>query len=196
VHYVELDQFVGPNYLVTVHGPLNPTVNPEAAFVDTRLVLRRIEQDEIHSRTPRELSYSIVSALARREIDLVAAPAKESGRLEQQVTDENRNDDPEVLLEDLFQVGHQLLAICTMATHSAAAYGGMTRRVRSIPDQEKTLVGDLAGRFEMVRSMGRQPATAHLASVLTRQSLEPDRRSACLPDPRASQQPGEPPATA
>jgi Mg2+ and Co2+ transporter CorA len=153
VHYVELDQFVGPNYLVTVHGPLNPAVDPEVAFVDTRLVLRRIVQDEIHPRTPMELSYSIVSALSRREIDLVAALAKESGRLEQQVTDDNRDDDPEVLLEDLFQVGHQLLAICTMATHSAATYGGMAKRVRSIPDQEKALVGDLADRFEMVRSM-------------------------------------------
>jgi Mg2+ and Co2+ transporter CorA len=29
VHYVELDQFVGQNYLVTVHGPLNPAVAPE-----------------------------------------------------------------------------------------------------------------------------------------------------------------------
>jgi magnesium transporter len=153
VHYVELDQFVGPNYLVTVHGPLNPAVKPEVAAVDTALVLHRIEQDEIHPRTPMELSYSIVSALARREIDLVAALAKESGRLEQQVTDEDRNDDPEVLLEDLFEVGHQLLAICTMATHSAATYGGMAKRVRSIPDQEKPLVGDLADRFEMVRSM-------------------------------------------
>jgi hypothetical protein len=28
VHYVELDQFIGRNYLVTVHGPLNPAVNP------------------------------------------------------------------------------------------------------------------------------------------------------------------------
>ena len=153
VHYVELDQFVGPNYLVTVHGPLNPAVNPEVAFADTRLVLRRIEQGEIHPRTPMELSYSIVSALVRREIDLVAALAKESGRLEQQVTDADRDDDPELLLEDLFQVGHQLLAICTMATHSAATYGGMAKRVRSIPDQEKPLVGDLADRFEMVRSM-------------------------------------------
>ncbi len=54
VHYVELDQFVGSNYLVTVHGPLNPAVDPEVAFVDTRLVLRRIEQDEIHPRTPME----------------------------------------------------------------------------------------------------------------------------------------------
>ena len=28
VHYVELDQFIGQNYLVTVHGPLNPAVSP------------------------------------------------------------------------------------------------------------------------------------------------------------------------
>ena len=28
VHYVELDQFLGPNYLVTVHGPLNPVARP------------------------------------------------------------------------------------------------------------------------------------------------------------------------
>ena len=28
VHYVELDQFIGRNYLVTVHGPLNPAVEP------------------------------------------------------------------------------------------------------------------------------------------------------------------------
>jgi hypothetical protein len=76
VHYVELDQFVGPNYLVTVHGPLNPAVDAEVAFADTRLVLRRIEQDEIHPSTPMELSYSIVSAMARRETDLVAALAK------------------------------------------------------------------------------------------------------------------------
>ena len=26
VHYLELDQFVGENFLVTVHGPLNPKV--------------------------------------------------------------------------------------------------------------------------------------------------------------------------
>jgi magnesium transporter len=153
VHYVELDQFVGPNYLVTVHGPLNPVVNPEVAFVDTRLVRSRIESGEIHPRTPMELSYSIVLALARREIDLVAALARESGRLEQRVTDQDRSDDPESLLEELFEVGHELLAICTMATHSAATYGTMARRTRSIPDAERPLVAELADRFGMVRSM-------------------------------------------
>ena len=31
VHYVELDQFIGPGWIITVHGPLNPKVAPEAA---------------------------------------------------------------------------------------------------------------------------------------------------------------------
>ena len=26
VHYIELDQFIGPNWLLTVHGPMNPVV--------------------------------------------------------------------------------------------------------------------------------------------------------------------------
>ncbi len=28
VHYIELDQFIGKRYLVTVHGPINPAVDP------------------------------------------------------------------------------------------------------------------------------------------------------------------------
>ena len=28
VHYIELDQFIGVRYLVTVHGPVNPAVHP------------------------------------------------------------------------------------------------------------------------------------------------------------------------
>jgi hypothetical protein len=56
VHYVELDQFIGPNYLVTVHGPLNPVVNPDVAVVDTRHVLERIVRDDLRPRTPMELS--------------------------------------------------------------------------------------------------------------------------------------------
>ena len=55
VHYIELDQFVGPNYLVTVHGPLNPVVNPDVALIDTRQVLHRIERGVLHPRSPLEL---------------------------------------------------------------------------------------------------------------------------------------------
>src|SRR5206468_11359083 len=73
VHYVELDQFIGRNYLVTVHGPLNPVVDPEVAMLDTSLVLRRLERRVMTPASPFELSHAIVSAMTRREIDLVAS---------------------------------------------------------------------------------------------------------------------------
>ena len=65
VHYVELDQFIGPRYLVTVHGPVNPAVYPEAAQRETRAVLERIEAGRLHPGPPAELSYAVVSALRR-----------------------------------------------------------------------------------------------------------------------------------
>src|SRR6058998_894042 len=41
VHLLELDQIVGRKFLVTVHGPLNPAVDPAEALVETEGVLRR-----------------------------------------------------------------------------------------------------------------------------------------------------------
>src|ERR671917_355630 len=43
VYYVELDQLIGPNYLVTVHGPVNPAVPDEAMYVETGAVASRLD---------------------------------------------------------------------------------------------------------------------------------------------------------
>ena len=43
VHYLELDQFIGKHFLVTVHGPLNPKVALEAALRETTSVADRME---------------------------------------------------------------------------------------------------------------------------------------------------------
>ncbi len=152
VHYVELDQFIGPNYLVTVHGPLNPVVKPEVALRDTGLVLRRIEEGVLRPESAMSLSVAIISALVRRETDLVAALAKESGRLEQLVTDADHDDDPEALLEELFEVWQELLAVRTMAAHASGTYARMAKLIRSLPDQDRPLVADLADRFDLVRN--------------------------------------------
>jgi magnesium transporter len=63
VHYVELDQFLGRNYLVTVHGPLNPAVSPEVAFLDTRAVLERLQRGHLQVRSQFELSSAIIASL-------------------------------------------------------------------------------------------------------------------------------------
>ncbi len=153
VHYVELDQFIGLNYLVTVHGPLNPVVDPAVALLDTQAVLRRIERGVLLPGSPFELSYAIVSAMTRREIDLVAKLAHESGRLEQRVMLSEERADPEAFLEELFQIWYELLAVRTMAVHSAAAYTRMTKRVRDVPDVAPPLFSDIADQFELVKSM-------------------------------------------
>ena len=57
----------GRNYLVTVHGPLNPAVDPAVAMIDTDAVLRRIEQKHLQIGSPFGLSQWIVASLIRRE---------------------------------------------------------------------------------------------------------------------------------
>jgi magnesium transporter len=42
VHYLELDQFIGQKFLVTIHGPLNPVVPIETALSETRQVADRL----------------------------------------------------------------------------------------------------------------------------------------------------------
>jgi len=153
VHYVELDQFIGRNYLVTVHGPLSPAVSPEVAFVDTGAVLRRIEEKHLCISSPFELSHWIVSALIRRESDLVASLAKESGDLEQRVMLGEDLADPEEFLEELFQAWYRLLAVRTMATHSSTTYGRMARLVRFLPDTAPPLFADIADQFGVVTTM-------------------------------------------
>ena len=153
VHYVELDQFVGRNYLVTVHGPLNPAVPPEVAVLDTNAMLRRLERKQLHMASPFELSHGIVSAMIRRESDLIANLAKESGLLEQRVMIGEELEDPEAFLEELFQAWYALLAIRTMATHSSATYGRMARLVRFLPDAAPPLFADIADQFEVIKTM-------------------------------------------
>jgi magnesium transporter len=153
VHYVELDQFIGRNYLVTLHGPLNPVVKPEVAFLDTEAVLRRIDERHLHIDSPYELSHWIVSSLIRRESDLVASLAKESGRLEQRVMLSEELEDTEAFLEELFQAWYELLAVRTMAAHSSASYGRMARLVRFLPASASPLFADIADQFDVVRTM-------------------------------------------
>ena len=153
VHYVELDQFIGRNFLVTVHGPLNPAVDPSVAVIDTDQVLHRIEQRHVEAPTPFAMSHWIVSSLIRRELDLVARLAQESGRLEQQVMLSEERENPEEFLAQLFQAWYVLLAVRTMATHSAASFDRMARMVTFSPDRVPRLLADIADQFGMVQTM-------------------------------------------
>jgi magnesium transporter len=152
VHYLELDQFIGPGYLVTVHGPLNPAVNPEAALRETRAVLGRIQAGRLRPTSSFELSYAIVSALARQQEALVGMLAREVGLLEQRVMVSDAGD-PEQFLEELFRARHGLIAVRTMAALSREIYGRMATLTRFVPAGGPPLVADLVDQFERVRGV-------------------------------------------
>ena len=153
VHYIELDQFLSRDYLVTVHGPLNPIVDPAVAFADTGAVLDRLKSGELRPSSAFELSAAIVRTLAGRETDLIAELAERCGQLEQRVMSGESMEDTEEFLTALFQVWYELLAIRTMALHSAATYDRMAHLVRFLPEQDTPQLADLADRFEVVSRM-------------------------------------------
>jgi magnesium/cobalt transport protein CorA len=151
VHYIELDQFIGRNYVVTVHGPINPAVDPEIALRETRAVLARIEAGRLRPASPFELSYAIVSALTRYQEKYVETVTRDVWQLEQRVTGGHVGD-PEEFLNELFRVRHGLLAVRTMGALSGAIYGRMTNLTRISPEGQR-LVADIADQFDRVRSV-------------------------------------------
>jgi Mg2+ and Co2+ transporter CorA len=152
VHYVELDQFIGPGFLVTVHGPLDPAVAPDVALRETHAVRKRLESGRLHASSSFELSYAIVSALARHQGAFVATLAQEAGLLEQRVMADEMAD-PEQFLEELFRARHELLVVRTMATLSREIYGRMVTLDRFIPGASQSLVADLADQFARVSGL-------------------------------------------
>ena len=152
VHYVELDQFVGPGFVVTVHGPLDPAISPEVTLRETRAVLRRLESGRLRPSSSFELSYAIVSALARHQEAFVATLAQEAGLLEQRVMADEIGD-AEQFLDELFRARHELLVVRTMATLSREIYGRMVTLERFVPGASQALVADLADQFARVTGL-------------------------------------------
>jgi magnesium transporter len=152
VHHLELDQFVGPGYLVTVHGPLDPEVIPGLEFRETSAVLKRIEAGRFRPTRSFELSHAIVSAMTRHQEGFLGILALEVGLLEQRVIDEEK-EDPEGFLEELFRARHGLIAIRTMAALSREIYGRMATLTRFVPAEGQPLVEDIADQLERIKGM-------------------------------------------
>jgi Mg2+ and Co2+ transporter CorA len=164
VHHLELDQFVGPGYLVTVHGPLDPEVIPELAFRETNAVLKRIKAGRMQTSRAFELSHAIVSSMIRHQEGFVGILALEVGLLEQRVMG-NSDDDPEEFLEELFRARHGLIAVRTMAALSREIYGRMATLTRFVPTDAQPMVVDIADQFERIKGLA-DGETAFLQAVI------------------------------
>lgn len=152
VHYIELDQFIGPGYVVTVHGPLNPAVAPEVALRETEEVARRIEAGRLRPTTPYQLAHVIVSTLARHQEQFIEESTLDVWRIEQRVTAGHR-DDPERFLEEMFRARHGLVAVRTMAALGSEVWGRIISLERFVPADDRPLVADVVDQFQRVRSL-------------------------------------------
>ena len=152
VHLLELDQIIGRDFLVTVHGPLNPVVELEEALVETDAVLRRLESGRFRPSTPHELSFAVTSAIARRQRGLINQVAEKLPGLEQQVMN-SRLTNPEALLERMFLIRHELITTRTMAAQCYDVWARMAG-LSNLPDESaRQYLRDLADQFERVRSI-------------------------------------------
>ncbi len=149
VHYLELDQFVGEAFLITVHGPLNPKVPLASALRETEGVAARMDSGRLHPTSPFGLSYAIVSSIARKEADMVAEIAREVGLLEQRVMSD-ADEDPQTFLSQLFAARHELLTIKTMAEQGSEIYRRAIKLSSFASAEGLELMKDVFDQYETV----------------------------------------------
>ncbi|SER04039.1 Mg2+ and Co2+ transporter CorA [Microlunatus flavus] len=154
VHYLELDQYIGERFLVTVHGPLNPVVPLEDALRETREVADRMERGRLRPSSPFALTYAIVSTIVRHESDLVNELAREVGLLEQAVTSAV-DEEPQEFLGKLFMARHELLTVKTMATQAGEIYRRAVSIVDFAPPDGLQQMRDVLDQYERVASIAQ-----------------------------------------
>jgi len=144
---------VAPRYLVTVHGPINPVVDPEEALTETAAVLRRITTGRFVPGSPAEVAYALGSAVARTQRGLIADVAEKIPALEERVMAPQLKQ-PEALLERMFLVRHELITARTMAGQTHDVYARITSLGRFVDEVDRELARDLADQFARVESIG------------------------------------------
>jgi magnesium transporter len=152
VRLLELDQFVGPNYLVTVHGPSMEGISPETLMRETNHVATDIEDGRLRPASPVELSHAIVSLVAHEMEQLVAFIAGRVADLEQRVL-RGEEGNPQNELEEMLRLRHQLLTIRTMAKGCQEVHARMAAARGPFTAEARPYVADLADRFDGVAAV-------------------------------------------
>jgi Mg2+ and Co2+ transporter CorA len=152
VHFVELDQYIGERYLVTVHGPLNPAVDQAAAMVEVNTVLGRLASGKLKPDKAFELSYALLTTLTARMRAYTAELTKDVWRLEQRVTGGHLGD-PESFLDEMFRARHGLLTVSTMSALSREVYGRMVTIKAFGPGDGQVLLQDAVDQFQHLSVM-------------------------------------------
>jgi magnesium transporter len=147
VHYLELDLFVGPNYVVTVHGPRNPVVPITEMLTETQEVAKRLATGRVKPGSPVALMGWIVARLISSEETSINLLAEEVGGLEKRVMAHMDDNNPQAFLDELFMVRHVLITVRTMASQTGEILSRCTRVLRHLPEEDLEIIEDLRDRY-------------------------------------------------
>ena len=153
VHLLQLEQFIGDDVLVTLHGPYNPDVDARDVRRDTEALRDRLDSGRLHPKTPSELAHALIAGLARSTARCLDTIATRVASLELDVMDDDLRQ-PERLLEPMFLLRHELVTIRTMAANAHEVFERMSGVTSNPSFDDRALMSDLADRFARVRTIG------------------------------------------
>ena len=159
VHTIELDQFIGDRYLVTVHGPLSAAADPAAARVEVDALAHRLESGKLRPLHAYELSGALVSAVAGRLREFNTRLTAEMWNLEYrfqavvQGGPADRIRDPERFLDELFRARHGFIVVRTQAAMSREVFARMYKIKAFGPGPGQKRIDDAVDQFDHLRAM-------------------------------------------
>jgi magnesium transporter len=159
VHTIELDQFIGGRYLVTVHGPLSAAADPAAARIEVDALAKRAESGKLCPDHAYELSYAIVSAVAKRLRDFIARQSADMWNLEyrfQAVVGEGPAGhlrSPEQFLDEFFRARHGFMVARTQAAMSREVFARMYKIKAFGGGRGQKRIDDAVDQFDHLRAM-------------------------------------------
>jgi Mg2+ and Co2+ transporter CorA len=153
VHLLQIEFFIGPDYLVTLHGPYNPEIDAAAVGRDTAMARDRLDAGRFLPASPSDLAHGILGALAREIRDDIGIIASRVADLERHVmADDLRR--PEELLESMFLIRHELITVRTMASNVHEIFERMSTVVGTPVLDDRAFFADLSDRFSRLRTVG------------------------------------------
>ena len=161
IQHRELNQFLGPRYLVTVHERVR-TGTRQRPRLETDAVLDRIESGRVRpDHTCRAVVRHRDAALGADGADGLGAGQRRWPSLEQAVSSHERHllrrssDNPETIVDEMFELRHALLAIETIADQNRVVYARTAALAPRCCREQRRFIDDVEDQFNQVRRLCR-----------------------------------------
>ena len=158
LYFQPLKTFLTPSLLVTVLGPTSAALTPATARRELWAVRDRLDSGDLRPTTALDLISAIRYEMMHAQEDLITSSAGRIAQLEREVTQQ----DPvraEALLNDLFDLRHDLEAIRTAAAQAQESY---TNLIETMGLQEGLMQVDLRRVGELRQGFRHLQNTADL----------------------------------